>query len=156
MTFMLVCSHKPKLIEIRLRFTLKGSMTFQFFSLNVSLFSLCVTVTPSLRWRTPRLAFSTAQRLANAVVNQSGERHLLSSWERTGSVHLDFTRRSVHAYKTARLPRCSPHTRLWACYGGDLSPSSSPFRCSSNLSKPRLSFLSMAFRGVICIQQRNS
>lgn len=27
---------------------------------------------------------------------------------------------------------------------------------SSSLSKPRLSFLSMAFRGVICTQQRNS
>lgn len=82
------------------------------------------SLSPSLR--TTNWLILQLQRPANAVVNQSAETHLLSSWERTGSSHLDFTRRSVHAYKTARLPRCSPHTRLWAFHGGDLSPSSPP------------------------------
>ncbi len=108
----------------------------------------------SCYWCTGPPLILQRQKPTNAVVNQSVETHLLSSWERTGASHLDFTRRSVHAYKTARLPRCSPHTRLWAFHGGDLS--SSPPLPLLQFVKSRLSFVSMAVRGVVCIQQRNS
>lgn len=52
-------------------------------------------------------------------------------------------------------PRCSPHTRLWASRRRRpvvLSPLSQLLQ----FVKCRLSFLSMAVRGVIRIQQRNS
>lgn len=35
---------------------------------------------------------------------------LLSCWERTAASHLDFTRRPVHAYISARLLPQTPHT----------------------------------------------
>lgn len=35
---------------------------------------------------------------------------LLSCWERTAASHLDFTRRPVHAYMSARLLPQTPHT----------------------------------------------
>lgn len=37
---------------------------------------------------------------------------LLSCWERTGASHLDFTRRPVHAYISARLPLQPAHSVL--------------------------------------------
>lgn len=46
---------------------------------------------------------------ANALVHLTLPR-LLSCWERTAASHLDFTRRSVHAYISARLPPQTPHT----------------------------------------------
>lgn len=57
-----------------------------------------------------------------------------------------------------RLPASPAAARTLGCglfTAETCRPLSSPYS-SSNLSKPRLSLLSMAFRGVICIQQRNS